>query len=84
MLAFGSGQVVPSEWGTAQKPWFFLTKNYWCPGSGNKTVLADNMKAMGHFESENRDSVEPVSDELKTQVTSGDCVAIRGEFKTFT
>ncbi len=72
-------QVIPSEWGTAKKPWFFLSGNYWCPGRSNN-VTSDNQKALGHFESEGRDSVEPVEDELRTQVASGECVAIRGKF----
>lgn len=70
-------QVLPSEWGTAKKPWFFLTRNYWCPGSA-KTAVSDNLKTLEHFESEGRDSVEPVDDELRAQVAGGECVAIRG------
>ena len=30
-LAFYCSQVVPSEWGTQQKPWFFVLPSYWCP-----------------------------------------------------
>lgn len=71
--------MLPSEWGTAKKPWFFLTANYWCPGSGTQSVLKDNLKELEHFESEGRDSVEPVEDELRSQVAAGECVAIRGE-----
>lgn len=41
--------------------------------------MADNLKVLEHFESENRDSVEPVGDELRGQVANGECVAIRGK-----
>ena len=34
-------QVLPSEWGTAQKPWFIFTKNYWCPGMANRLVARE-------------------------------------------
>lgn len=37
-LAWYAGQVVPSEWGTHQKPWFIFTKGYWCPGLANRWV----------------------------------------------
>lgn len=71
-------QTLPSEWGTNKKPWFFLTRNYWCSGS-TKAGASDNLKVLEHFESEGRDTVEPVDDELRTQVAAGECVAIRGE-----
>ena len=72
-------QVLPSEWGTARKPWFFFTPSYWCPGRANRAAVAKNAKLLGHFESENRDSVEPVEEGLRAQVQTGDCVAIRGK-----
>ena len=31
ILALYFQQVIPSEWGTHQKPWFFLLPSYWCP-----------------------------------------------------
>ena len=34
-------QVLPSEWGTAQKPWFIFTKSYWCPGIANRLVARE-------------------------------------------
>ena len=72
-------QVLPSEWGTARKPWFLFTTSYWCPGRANRAAVAENAKLLGHFESEHRDSVEPVEEGLRTQVQAGDCVAIRGK-----
>eukprot|EP00903_Cladosiphon_okamuranus_P016293 g15025.t1 len=45
-----------------------------------EVVVADNEKALGHFESEGRDSVEPVENELRAQVAAGECVAVRDEF----
>lgn len=78
-IYFVCAQVIPSEWGTARKPWFFLTKNYWCSGSSKAAVSDDTRKVLEHFESEGRDSVEPVDHELRGQVAAGECVAIRGE-----
>lgn len=42
--------------------------------------MASNAEALNHDESENKESVEEVSDDLKAQVSSGQCVAIRGEY----
>ncbi|CAM9541397.1 unnamed protein product [Ascophyllum nodosum] len=83
VLAWYFNAVLPSEWGTARKPWFLFTTSYWCPGRANSAVVAGNAKLLGHFESENRDSVEPVEERLKTQVETGDCVAIRGLTKEY-
>ena len=41
--------------------------------------MSDNKKLLERFESENRDSVEPVDQGLRAQVAAGECVAIRGE-----
>ncbi|CAN0021601.1 unnamed protein product [Pylaiella littoralis] len=82
-LAWYAGNVLPSEWGTAKKPYFFLTKSYWCPGSAAKSALSDNMKVLERDESEGRDSVEPVEDEVRAQVAAGKCVAIRGLTKEY-
>lgn len=41
--------------------------------------MDEHSKVLEHDESENRDAVEPVEDELRAQVASGECVAIRGE-----
>ncbi|CAM9405596.1 unnamed protein product, partial [Scytosiphon promiscuus] len=70
-------------WGTKKKPWFFVTKNFWCPGSGNTSALADNQKVLERDESEGRDSVEAVDSDLRTQVGTGECVAIRGLTKEY-
>ena len=78
-MCFDAIQVLPSEWGTARKPWFLFTTSYWCPGRANRAAVAENAKLLGHFESENRDSVEPVEEGLRAQVQAGDCVAIRGK-----
>lgn len=43
--------------------------------------MASNAEALNHDESENKESVEGVSDDLKAQVSSGQCVAIRGEYR---
>ena len=43
--------------------------------------MADNQKLLEHFESENRESVEPVEEGLRAQVAAGECVAIRGELR---
>ena len=45
----------------------------------HSTAMADNKKLLEHFESENRESVEPVEEGLRAQVEAGECVAIRGE-----
>ena len=74
-------KVLPSEWGTAKKPWFIFTTSYWCPGRANKAAIADNAELLKRFESENRDSVEPVGENLRAQVAAGECVAIRGKLR---
>lgn len=43
------------------------------------SAMADSKKLLEHFESENRESVEPVEEGLRAQVAAGECVAIRGE-----
>ena len=73
--------MLHSEWGTAKKPWFLFTTGYWCPGRANKAAIADNTGLLMHFESENREAVEPVDEGLRAQVATGECVAIRGEFR---
>lgn len=40
--------------------------------------MANSEKLLEHDESENSDSVEPVSADLRAQVASGECVALRG------
>lgn len=55
-----------------------MTKNHWFPGS-IKSALSDNLKVLERDESEGRDSVEPVDVELRTQLATGECVAIRGK-----
>lgn len=72
---------MPSEWGTAKKPWFFLTAKHWFPGTSTKSALADKLELLQTDESEGKVSVEPVDDELRMQVAAGECVAIRGEFR---
>ena len=74
-------QVLPSEWGAAKKPWFLFTASYWCPGLANKAAIADSAELLKHFESENRNAVEPVEEGLRAQVAAGECVAIRGELR---
>lgn len=71
-------QVVPSEWGTAKKPWFIFTCSYWCPSRASKIAMADSAELL-QSESNNRNSVEPVEEKLKALVAAGECVAIRGE-----
>lgn len=68
--------MIPSEWGTSNSPLFFLAKSYWFPGS---TALEDKLKYLQCFESEKRTAMEPVGDDLMSQVAAGKCVAIRGE-----
>ena len=41
--------------------------------------MSDSKKLLEHFESENRESVEPVEEGLRAQVAAGECVALRGE-----
>lgn len=35
-LSWYVNKVVPSEWGTSESPFFFLTKAYWCPGLASR------------------------------------------------
>jgi hypothetical protein len=39
-------QVVPSEYGTHEKPWFFLLPSYWrpTPPQSSSTVPSDNVE----------------------------------------
>ncbi|CAM9263174.1 unnamed protein product [Hapterophycus canaliculatus] len=83
ILAWYAGHVLPSEWGTAKKPGFFMTKKHWFPHGSKTSALSYNMKALEHDESEDRDSVEAVEDVLKKQVAAGECVAIRGLTKEY-
>lgn len=41
--------------------------------------MAKSSEVLGHDESEGRPSVDSVSDELRSQVAAGQCVAIRGK-----
>lgn len=41
--------------------------------------MAQSKQLLAVDESENRESVEPVSEQLRAQVQEGDCVVIRGE-----
>lgn len=45
----------------------------------NSSAMSDSKKLLEHFESEKRESVEPVEEGLRAQVAAGKCVAIRGE-----
>ncbi|CAM9216529.1 unnamed protein product, partial [Ectocarpus fasciculatus] len=83
ILAWYAGHVMPSEWGTAKKPWFFLTAKHWFPGTSTKSALADKLELLQTDESEGKVSVEPVDDELRMQVAAGECVAIRGLAKEY-
>jgi ATP-binding cassette subfamily A (ABC1) protein 3 len=40
ILALYFQQVVPSEWGTHQKPWFIFLPSYWCPDKVANTPQA--------------------------------------------
>lgn len=44
----------------------------------NSAAMDENMQQLERFESDGRDSVEPVENDLKPQVANGECVAIRG------
>ena len=52
---------------------------FWFGWDENSSAMADNQKLLDHFESEDRDSVEPVEQSLRAQVAAGECVAMRGE-----
>jgi ATP-binding cassette subfamily A (ABC1) protein 3 len=51
LLALYFQQIIPSEWGTHQKPWFCFLPRYWCPksidttkrGSGNGSTEMGNI-----------------------------------------
>ncbi|CAM9298751.1 unnamed protein product, partial [Hapterophycus canaliculatus] len=83
VLAWYATNVLPSQWGTARKPWFIFTKSFWLSGVANREALAKSSETLGHDESEGRPSVEGVSDELRSQVAAGQCVAIRGLTKVY-
>lgn len=48
------------------------------PFLDDSSAMANNMKLLERFEDEDRDSVEPVEEDLMHQVGNGECVAIRG------
>jgi len=83
-LAWYFNQVIPSEWGTHLKPWFLLTGSYWCPSKvGKDTIEQFRSQLAQKEESVDNPNVQPVSDDLKRQLDTGDCVAIRELGKTF-
>lgn len=41
--------------------------------------MEDSRSLLEHFESEGKETVEPAADELKTQISTNECVAIRGK-----
>lgn len=41
--------------------------------------MEDSRSLLEHFESEGKETVESVADELKTQINTSECVAIRGK-----
>lgn len=57
---------------------FFWTKSYWCPGA-KSTLSDDTLEVLKRDESDGRDNVEPVDDNLRAQVEAGQCVTIRGK-----
>ncbi|CAN0116974.1 unnamed protein product, partial [Discosporangium mesarthrocarpum] len=83
LLGWYAGQVLPSEWGTQEKPWFLFTKRYWFPSAATRADLAGSQDLLNHDESENNNAVEPVPESLRAQVANGECVAIRGLSKTY-
>jgi len=84
VLAWYCNQVIPSEWGTHRKPWFLLTLSYWCPAAaGRKTIEECRSQIVQNEESITNPNVQAVADDLKSQLESDDCVAIRDLAKTF-
>lgn len=51
-------------------------------GRKHRGSMEENHNLLKSFESDNRDTVEAVEDELKSQIASKQCVAIRGECRT--
>eukprot|EP00742_Colponemidia_sp_Colp-10_P004062 GILJ01004335.1.p1 GENE.GILJ01004335.1~~GILJ01004335.1.p1 ORF type:complete len:1795 (+),score=302.12 GILJ01004335.1:677-5386(+) len=79
VLGWYFDHVIPSEFGTSLKPWFFLTPQYWC---GDRSKDYDNM----HDAEDNQDShrVEPVGENLRQLDAANRCVKIKGLRKEFT
>ncbi|CAN0530043.1 unnamed protein product, partial [Ectocarpus sp. 8 AP-2014] len=46
VLAWYATNVLPSEWGTSQKPWFIFTKSYWLSGMTNREAMAKNSELL--------------------------------------
>ncbi|CAM9360676.1 unnamed protein product [Chrysoparadoxa australica] len=83
-LAWYAGNVVPTEWGT-NRPWYFLfTRSYWFPGSpkvGQETAEADLLE---HDETlRGNNNIEPVGEQLRRQLQSKRCVALRNLSKVY-
>mmetsp|Transcript_6325 Transcript_6325/g.7912 ORF Transcript_6325/g.7912 Transcript_6325/m.7912 type:complete len:1988 (-) Transcript_6325:343-6306(-) len=83
-LAWYFNQVLPSEWGTHKKFYFLFQPSYWCPGKAGASTLESAREALiSKEESVNNPNVQAVADDIKTQIESGDCVAMRGLRKVF-
>jgi ATP-binding cassette subfamily A (ABC1) protein 3 len=85
VLTWYCDNVIPSEWGTAQPPWFFLMPTYWYPSlhsSGgmlaSPQVLTENEK-----QEKEEDAIEPVSEELLEQIANGNGIQIKNLRKSF-
>ncbi|CAM9958417.1 unnamed protein product, partial [Discosporangium mesarthrocarpum] len=79
VLSWYAGKVIPSEWGTQEKPWFLFTRAYWFPKAVTRADLESNRDLLAHDESENNNAVEGVAQSLRAQISNGECVAIRGK-----
>lgn len=47
LLAWYLGQVLPSEFGVQQPPWFFILPSYWRPPSAEKTMMMTSVTSLG-------------------------------------
>eukprot|EP00743_Colponemidia_sp_Colp-15_P004647 GILK01005008.1.p1 GENE.GILK01005008.1~~GILK01005008.1.p1 ORF type:complete len:2608 (-),score=498.63 GILK01005008.1:139-7962(-) len=79
VLGWYFDHVIPSEFGTSLKPWFFLTPQYWC---GDRSMDYDNMHDVD--ENQNSHRVEPVGENLRQLDAANRCVKIKGLRKEFT
>jgi ATP-binding cassette subfamily A (ABC1) protein 3 len=80
-MAWYCDNVIPSEWGTQQPPWFFLVPSYWVPSLRNKNLkLAEQLV---DSEKQEDDAIEPVGAELLEQIANGNGIQIKNLRKSF-
>jgi len=83
-LAWYFNHVMPSTWGTHHKPYFIFTKGYWFPARAGLDSFAKNRNILvNKEESTGNANVQAVAEDLKRQIDTGDCIALRDLAKIY-